>query len=90
MRKVAAKQEPAIRTRTRKRIDPDLTGTLTIPQASELLGIGNSTGYALAAKGEPYGAPGHFPVRIVTIGASKKILKADLDRYLSGVTADAG
>jgi len=63
--------------------DPNVTGTLSIAQACELLGIGTSTGYALAARHE-------FPVRIVTIGATRKILKADMDRFLAGASAAAG
>jgi predicted DNA-binding transcriptional regulator AlpA len=86
----AVKQEALPRKRNRRPVDPDVAQTLTIPQACALLGIGTSTGYTLAARGEPYGTPGHFPVRMVTIGTVKKILKADMDRYLAGATAVAG
>ena len=90
MRPSAAKQEATPRKRNRRPPDPEAAGTLTIEQACRLLGIGTSTGYALAKKGEPYGEPGRFPVRIVLIGSTRKILKADMDRYLSGVAAVAG
>ena len=55
-------------------------GTWSVAEACARLGIGTSTGYALAARGE-------FPVPVVMIGPVRKVLKADLERYLAG---DAG
>jgi excisionase family DNA binding protein len=51
--------------------------TWTVAEACRRLGIGTSTGYALIARDE-------FPVRIVHIGGTRKILKAELTRYLEG------
>lgn len=82
MRRTSTKQETAGRKRNRRKLDPTITATYSIAEASARLGIGTSTGYALAARDE-------FPVRIVTIGATKKVLKADLERYLGGVAGEA-
>jgi predicted DNA-binding transcriptional regulator AlpA len=47
-----------------------------------VLGIGSSTAYRLAATDE-------FPVTVRKIGGSRKVLKADLERYVAGDTAQA-
>ena len=72
-----------VRKRVRKPPDPEVSGTLSIKEASAKLGIGTSTGYDLANRGK-------FPVRIVVIGSTRKILKADMDRFLEGLAAQAG
>jgi excisionase family DNA binding protein len=59
-----------------------VTATLSIAEACAILGIGTSTGYALAARGE-------FPVPVVKIGQTRKILKADMDQYLHRASREA-
>lgn len=49
------------------------------PAVAPILGIGRSKAYALAAAGE-------FPVRVLRIGSSYRVTRADLLRYL-GETA---
>lgn len=51
-------------------------GTWSIAEACRLLGIGTSTGYALAARGD-------FPVPVVMVGPVRKVRKVDLARYLA-------
>lgn len=82
MRRTTAKQDGTGPRRIRKKPDPDVAATYSIAEASARLGIGTSTGYALAARDE-------FPVRIVTIGATKKVLKADLEQFLAGLAGQA-
>ena len=77
------KAKTTSRTRTgggggRTAVTPtDVTGILTVAQAATALGIGTSTAYdAIRAK--------TFPVRTVTLAGRLKVLRADLDRFLSG------
>lgn len=67
----------ATKRRTRERVAEDVTGILSIADAAHELGIGTSTAYDLLRDGK-------FPTRVVTIGSRSKVLRADLDRYLSG------
>lgn len=48
------------------------------PTAAEILGMGRSKAYDLAKRGE-------FPVRLLHIGNSYRIARADLLRYLGEV-----
>jgi excisionase family DNA binding protein len=73
----AIQQEVKKRIRNPRPPDPDVAETWTVAEACRRLGIGTSTGYALIARDE-------FPVRIVHIGGTRKILKAELTRYLEG------
>lgn len=57
-------------------------GTLSVEEACEILGIGTSTGYRLVRAGT-------FPVKVRMIGATRKVLKAEMTRYLNGEGAEA-
>jgi excisionase family DNA binding protein len=84
MRKSEPPRPPA-RDRVRgpkRRPDPTIVGTLSIAEACEQLGIGTATGYRLAAAAE-------FPVPVRLIGRTRKVLKADMARYLETGQADA-
>lgn len=72
----------ATRRAARDRAADDTTGILSIADAAHELGIGTSTAYDLLRDGK-------FPVRVVPIGSRSKVLRADLNRYLSG-DSDAG
>ena len=45
------------------------------PAAAPILGMGRSKAYALAKRGE-------FPIRVLRIGGSYRVSRADLLRYL--------
>lgn len=58
--------------------------TLTVAESAEWLGIGKTLAYELIKRGD-------FPVRVIELGTGaqrrKLIVRADLERYLSGETA---
>lgn len=83
MAQKAVRQETATGRRNRQPVDDAVAKTVSIAQACAELGIGTSTGYALAARGD-------FPVPVRKIGGTRKILKADLARYLETGIAEAG
>ena len=60
---------------------PDDVGVISLADACRRLDIGTSTGYHLAKAGL-------FPIPIVTIGKSRKVLKVDIERFLAGVDRD--
>jgi excisionase family DNA binding protein len=51
--------------------------TVSLPHAGRVLGIGKSTAYELAARGE-------FPVRVLQLGRKKLVSRTELDAYLAG------
>lgn len=51
--------------------------TVSLHRAAEILGIGQSTAYELARRGE-------FPVPVLMIGRSKRVALVQLERYLNG------
>lgn len=59
--------------------DPLPIATVSLAEAARVLGIGTSTAYRLAEAGEL--APG-IPVR--RIGGTRKVLRADLERWAAG------
>jgi excisionase family DNA binding protein len=50
--------------------------TCSIAEAAEMLGIGTSTAYELIDRRQ-------FPVRVLQVGARKKVSRRELDRFLS-------
>ena len=59
----------------------EVTGILSVADAAHALGIGSSTAYdAIRA--------GTFPVRTVNLAGRKKVLRADLDRFLNGSASE--
>lgn len=54
------------------------SATLTVPEAGEALGLSRSTAYRLARSGE-------FPVRVLELGRTLRIPRAEFERYL-GIT----
>lgn len=52
------------------------------PHAAEILGMGRSTAYDLAKRGE-------FPVRLLRIGNKYRVSRADLLRYLGETPPEA-
>ncbi|MFC0247701.1 helix-turn-helix transcriptional regulator [Citricoccus parietis] len=56
--------------------------TVSLPYAGRVLGIGKSTAYELAARGE-------FPVRVLQLGRKKLVSRAELDSYLDGEPKNA-
>lgn len=55
-------------------VDP---ATYTLVEAADRLGIGHSTAYELAARGD-------FPVRVLTIGRSKRVSRRQLEAFIEG------
>ena len=51
--------------------------TVSLPYAGRVLGIGKSTAYELAARGE-------FPVRVLQLGRKKLVSRTELEAYLAG------
>lgn len=51
--------------------------TVSLPYAGRVLGIGKSTAYELAARGE-------FPVRVLQLGRKKLVSRSELDAFLAG------
>ncbi|MBF8191485.1 helix-turn-helix domain-containing protein [Nonomuraea sp. K274] len=56
---------------------PDLPPTLDLMTAAQVLGIGRTTAYSLAKKGE-------FPVRLIRIGDLYRVSTAELLQLLRG------
>lgn len=52
------------------------------PDAARILGMGRSTAYELAKRGE-------FPVRVLQLGTKKRVSRADLLNYLGETPKDA-
>lgn len=51
--------------------------TVSLPYAGRVLGIGKSTAYELAARGE-------FPVRVLQLGRKKLVSRSELEAFLAG------
>jgi excisionase family DNA binding protein len=51
--------------------------TVSLPHAGRVLGIGKSTAYELAARGE-------FPVRVLQLGRKKLVSRSELEAFLAG------
>jgi hypothetical protein len=66
------------------RADNDAPGeaVLSIKEAGALLGLGSAAAYASIQRGD-------FPVRTVMIGKRRKVLRADVERFLAGDVAHA-
>jgi excisionase family DNA binding protein len=70
-------------TRTSRRSVVKLeSGTYTLPQTAQRLGLGTSTVYDLVAREE-------LPVPIHVIGGHKRTLVSEVEAYLAGSTRSA-
>jgi len=54
---------------------PRLPPTITVPMACEMLGIGRRNGYRLVREGR-------FPVKVIKLGGTYRVVTADLLREL--------